>query len=289
MSTSKSGKRVKQPARRYFRPAQDYDESRFLNKARENFYTKVIKHENLIESLFFDFPSLREVDIDLAPRFRELGFARFVSTPYNVYEELVKEFYSNFSHKVNEFGELEIESAVSGISLKFSETEMHQWFELHPTGYKVLGNFVYDSDDFDEHTQDPNMSGNKDRNKNYALTFLRERARGGQLEYNAYGLEFRMIHSALTRGITPKVHTQVLLRGMDQEMLYHFLRGNEVNLCHVVLYYMVSKFDLLSKDDYSSADRERHAGLPFGSILTHIFERHGVDFIDQPFVKIHKN
>ena len=198
MSTSRGGKRFKQPAKRNFRPSQDFDESRFINKARETFYTKVIKHENLIESLFFDFASLRDIDIDLEPRFRELGIARFVSTPYNVYEEPVKEFYSNFSHRMNDFGELEIESAVLGVNLKFSETEMHDWFDLHPTGYKVLGNFVYNTEDFDEHTQDPNIGGNKDRNKTYALTFLRERARDDQLEYNAYGLEYRMVHSALT-------------------------------------------------------------------------------------------
>ena len=98
-----------------------------------------------------------------------------------------------------------------------------------------------------------------------------------KFEQNDFGLVMRMVYGAITRNITPKHNTQHKMVERDLEMMYHILKGNKVNFAFPVMDWMMEKTAILHSLNYKDTWKQKKVGLPYGSILTDIFQRFGVD------------
>ena len=85
-----------------------------------------------------------------------------------------------------------------------------------------------------------------------------------------------MVHEAITRNEMPKHNTQHKFVGANLEMIYHILKGHQVNFAFTVIYWMTKKASTLQQTSYK-VDSQKKERLPYGSILTAIFERCGIN------------
>ncbi|KAL6523590.1 hypothetical protein OROGR_017193 [Orobanche gracilis] len=215
---------------------------------------------NLLETNWFVNPQARKIfnDILIEEMFFEmLGIDKFVSFSKPIFEDLVLEFYTNFSANYNYHSLVVINYIVHGKHIAFDVVK-----------------FASENDSTDEEIND-------NLNELVFRDFLKTQAvvdvSLDKFENNNFGLNIRLLHDAITRSLMPKVNAQQKLVNIDMEIIYQFIIDHQVNFDRVVMKCFVEKRSIFHKKVYVRKDRQRKSGMPFGSILTGIFKDAGID------------
>ncbi|KAL6535957.1 hypothetical protein OROHE_012801 [Orobanche hederae] len=251
------------------------ESNRFVNPQTQKIFNEILIDEEVTSSHHFDFDSLNGIGIRLDDFFDMLGINKFVSFCGPIYEELVREFYANFSTNFNADGLVVINSLVRGKPISFDASRLSELFGLQNKGFVCNGNFVSENDSSDEELDDNlNELVVRDHLKSHAVIDVSS----NKFENNDFGLNIRLLHDAITRSLMPKVNAQQKLVNIDMEIIYHVLNDLQVNFARVVMKWFVEKGSIFHKNGYVRKDRQRKSGMPFGSVLTGIFEDAGVNF-----------
>lgn len=76
------------------------------------------------------------------------------------------------------------------------------------------------------------------------------------------------------------------LTRQELEVLYNFLLDHKVVFISIFVKNMAQRAYNMQKGDYGNSSKDRKEGLPYGSLLTHIFWHFGVDFSRCESVKV---
>ncbi|KAL6507528.1 hypothetical protein OROGR_023723 [Orobanche gracilis] len=252
------------------------DAPQFRNLQASKVFHEILINEEVTPSHHFDFESLKSIGVNLDEFFDLLGITKFVSLARPIYIDCVREFYANFWTSQNDKESYVVHSFVRGKEIEIDANELSLIFGLPNDGIVCSGNFVSNDDD-----SLPNWYADEPLKEMVVRDFLISEAvlevNTDKFENNDFGLNIRLLHDAITRSLMPKVNAQTRLVNIDMQIIYHVLKDEELNFSKIVMKWLVEKGQIFHKNGYANPNRQRKSGMPFGSILTEIFEDAGVN------------
>ncbi|KAL6494926.1 hypothetical protein OROGR_030845 [Orobanche gracilis] len=195
---------------------------------------------------------------------------------------LAEKVFNDILIDEEEDGSYIVNSRVKGKDISFDAEKLSTWFTLSNVGAVCNGNFGPTNDSEEE--SDAERDENEPINEVVLRDFLKTKAvievLSDKFENNDFGLNIRLLHDAITRCLMPKVNAQQKLVNVDLEIIYRVLNDKSVNFARLVMKWFIDKGLIFHKKGYAKADRQRKSGMPFGFILTEIFEKEGIDLSD---------
>ncbi|KAL6556708.1 hypothetical protein OROGR_005996 [Orobanche gracilis] len=253
------------------------DGPQFRNAQSSKVFHEILINEEVTPSHHFDFESLKSVGIRLDEFFDFLGITKFVGSTRPIYVDCVREFYANFWTSQTDENAYVVHSSVRGKEIEINAAKLHSLFELPNDGIVCTGHFA-SSDDIAMIDELDDVVPLKEMDvRDFLMSKAVLEIHSDRFENNDFGLKIRLFHDAITRSLMPKVNAQSRLVNIDMEILYHVLKDEDVNFSKIVLKWLVEKGQIFHKKGYANSNRQRKSGMPFGSILTVVFENAGVD------------
>ncbi|KAL6506183.1 hypothetical protein OROGR_024364 [Orobanche gracilis] len=242
-----------------------YNEARFMSSAASKVFHEILPQEQITDCYYFNLDNLERAHLDIKEFFEDLTLVKFVSCKEPIFPNLVREFYANL-HIIEKdiLSSYILGSKVGGIDVKVSAEILFNLFGLSNNGYTCL------AENHAEETGLSDLTVSDYLNGKAVIDVL-----DGSFEVNDFGVQMRLMLVALTKCLMPKVNTQHKLVGIDKNIVYHVLENDQISFGVIVVNWMKSKGELFRSKNYAS--RSRKAGMPYGSILTVIFQHFNVD------------